>query len=208
MIYDITRPLAPNTAVFPGDTPVRFSTVLRLADGASCNLSAISMTAHAGTHVDGECHYDDHSAGVDAVPLDVLIGPARVISALDMPVITRAWLEKQNVRDVKRLLLRTKNSAAPDDVFDVAFTYFEPDAAEYLGETGLRLIFTDCPSVDKSDAKKLIAHAGFFKHHVFIAENAQLADVPDGDYELVLLPLKLAGRDGAPARAILRDLPR
>ena len=103
MIYDITRPLKPDTAVFPGDTPVRFSTVLRLADGASCNLSAISMTAHAGTHVDGECHYDDASAGVDAVPLEVLIGLARVITLPDdMPVITRAWLQTHNLRGVKR----------------------------------------------------------------------------------------------------------
>ncbi|HQV68971.1 MAG TPA: cyclase family protein [Thermoflexales bacterium] len=205
MIYDITRPLKPDTAVFPGDTPVRFSTVLRLADGASCNLSAISMTAHAGTHVDGECHYDDASAGVDAVPLEVLIGLARVITLPDdMPVITRAWLQTHNLRGVKRLLLHTKNSAAPDDVFDVNFPYFEPDAAEYLGEIGVRLICTDCPSVDKSDAKTLIAHAGFFKHHVFIAENVQLTGIADGEYELVILPLKLAGRDGAPARAILR----
>jgi arylformamidase len=154
--------------------------------------------------VDGECHYDDHSLGVDAVPLDVLIGPARVITAPDVPAITRTWLEGQNLRGVKRLLLHTRNSAAPENVFDVNFTYFEPDAAEYLGEVGVRLLCTDCPSVDKSDAKKLIAHAGFFKHHVFIAENVQLTGIADGEYELIILPLKLAGRDGAPARAVLR----
>lgn len=205
MIYDITRPLAPDTAVFPGDTPVRFSTVLRLADGASCNLSAISMTAHAGTHVDGEYHYDDASAGVDAVPLDALVGLAKVITLPDgMPTITRAWLQTHTLRGVKRLLVHTRISAAPDTLFDVTFPYFEPDAVNYLGELGARLVCTDCPSVDKSDAKTLIAHAAFFKHHIYIAENVMLAGIADGEYELIILPLKLVGRDGAPARAILR----
>jgi kynurenine formamidase len=93
-IYDITRPLSPHTAVFPGDVPVRIAPTMQMRNGDSCNVTAITLSTHAGTHVDAPRHYSDEGCGVDAIPLDVLIGPARVISLATETKITTADLQR------------------------------------------------------------------------------------------------------------------
>ncbi|MFC1464415.1 MAG: cyclase family protein [Candidatus Brachytrichaceae bacterium NZ_4S206] len=228
MLYDITRTLAPRTAVFPGDTPVAIVPTLQMRAGDSCNVTAITMSAHAGTHVDAPRHYSDAGAGIDAVSLDVLIGPARVIT-LDVPeAITIADLERalqlahsasdahHTTRDTRllnsqfsifnftRLLIHTRASDVPDDVWDDTFAYFDPQAADWLGGHGVRLIGTDAPSVDPAASKDLPAHNTFLRHGVIIVENLRLCNVPDGEYELIALPLKIADNDAAPARVVLR----
>ncbi len=205
MIYDITRPLSPRTAVFPGDVPVRIAPTMQMRNGDACNVTAITLSTHAGTHVDAPRHYSDEGCGVDAIPLDVLIGPARVISLAAETTVTMADLRHALERRPfpARLLIHTSASEQPEDVWSAAFSAFAPDAAEWLGASGLRLIGTDAPSVDPAESKDLPAHRAFLRHGVFILENICLRDVPDGDYELIALPLRLVDGDAAPARAVL-----
>ncbi|BCX04989.1 MAG: kynurenine formamidase [Candidatus Roseilinea sp.] len=228
MLYDISRTLTPHIAVFPGDTPVSIAPTLQMHAGDSCNVTAITMSAHAGTHVDAPRHYSDDGAGIDAVPLDVLIGPARVVTLDALEAITIADLERalqlthpasdahHTTRDLRllnsqcsifnftRLLIHTRASDTPDDGWNDAFAYFDPQAAEWLGANSLRLIGTDAPSVDPAVSKDLPAHKAFLRHGVIIMENLCLRGVPDGEYELIALPLKIAGNDAGPARVVLR----
>lgn len=201
--YDITRTLTPRTAVFPGDTPVSITQVMQMARGDSCNVSSISMSVHAGTHIDAPRHYADDGIGVDRLPLEVLIGPARVVTLDAQDAISLA--DVQRLGDVCGLavLVHTRASDTADDVFDPAFAYFSSQAADWLGEQGARMIGTDAPSVDEAVSKELPAHHVFLRHNVIIMENLCLRDVPDGDYTLIALPLKIADCDAAPARVVL-----
>jgi arylformamidase len=212
MFYDITRTLTPHTAVFPGDTPVTIAPVMQMRNGDSCNVTSVAMSAHAGTHVDAPRHYNDAGAGIDSVSLDVLVGPARV-ATIEVGTITVAELKRvmphasnatNHESRVTRLLIHTPSSDTPDDVWNPSFTYFTPEAADWLGANGVRLIGVDTPSVDPATSKDLPAHKAFLRHGVIIMENLCLRGVPDGDYELIALPLKIEDNDAAPARAILR----
>lgn len=204
MRYDITRLLTPRTAVFPGDTAVAITPVLQMKAGDSCNVTAITMSAHAGTHIDAPLHYADDQAGIDAVSLDVLIGPARVITLTVPEAITPDDLQAAlGDMPFTRLLIHTRASDTPNDVWQPDFVCFEPAAATWLGERGCRLIGTDAPSVDPAASRDLPAHKAFLRGNVIIMENLCLAGVPDGAYELIALPLRIVGNDAAPARVIL-----
>jgi arylformamidase len=207
MLHDISRLLTPRTAVFPGDTPVALTPVAEIARGASVNVTAITCSSHAGTHVDAPLHYSLDGAGIDRVDLDVLIGRCRVVTIDEPGDVTAAALRARlgDARPV-RLLLHTRASAVPDDVWDDRFAAIEPAAAAWLCDAGVRLIGVDAPSVDPADSKALPAHKAFLRGGVTIMENLQLTGVPDGDYELIALPLRIAGNDAAPARAVLRTL--
>ncbi len=206
MRYDITRALTPRTAVFPGDTPVCITPVMQIKAGDSCNVTSITMSAHAGTHVDAPLHYADDQAGIEAVSLDVLIGPTRVVTLNAGDVITIDDLQTAlGDAPFTRLLIHTRASDVPDDVWQPDFVCFEPAAAAWLGERGCRLVGTDAPSVDPAASRDLPAHKAFLHGNVIIMENLCLAGVPDGTYELVALPLRIAGNDAAPARVILRN---
>jgi arylformamidase len=209
-LYDITRTLTPRTAVFPGDTPVAITPTMQMRNGDSANVTSLAMSAHAGTHVDAPRHYADDGEGIDGVSLDILIGPARVVTLDVREVITVHDLEtiRQPTPDSLppiRLLIHTRASDAPDDVWSADFVYFTSEAAEWLGANGVQLIGTDAPSVDPATSKDLPAHRAFLKHDVIILENLCLRGVPDGDYELIALPLKIKDNDAAPARVILRN---
>lgn len=159
MRYDITRLLTPRTAVFPGDTAVAITPVLQMKAGDSCNVTAITMSAHAGTHIDAPLHYADDQAGIDAVSLDVLIGPARVITLTVPEAITPDDLQAAlGDMPFTRLLIHTRASDTPNDVWQPDFVCFEPAAATWLGERGCRLIGTDAPSVDPAASRDLPAH--------------------------------------------------
>lgn len=203
MIYDITRPLFPGAAVFPGDTPVSLIETLSLARGDSCNVSALTMSLHAGTHIDAPRHYALGAPGIDATPLDALVGPARVVHApLTGPIplsLAQAW----PLAGVTRLLIRTPASDTPHDVFDPDFAWFTREAADYLGRRGVRLLGTDAPSVDEATSADLPAHTMFLRHTITLVENLCLRDVPEGDYQLIALPLRIVDGDAGPARVIL-----
>ena len=205
MLFDLTRPLTPRTAVFPGDTPVSIQQVARMRDGASCNVSALTLSSHAATHIDAPRHYSDEASGIEAISPDVFLGPVRVITVMS-PFIQSSDLAGYDLSRVTRLLIHTRASAVPNDVWEPDFAHFDPNAAEYLGHIGLRLIGVDTPSVDPADSKSLPAHKTFLRHNITIMENLIFTGVPDGDYELIALPLAIIGCDAAPARAILRSL--
>jgi arylformamidase len=206
MIYDITRILSAKTPVYPGDPPVVISPVAQIATGDPCNVSSISMSVHAGTHIDAPRHYADGAPGVDALDLHTLIGPARVVSLSVRDEITSEALRiaLPGPLDGFAVLVHTPaGDADAGEEFDRSFVHFTPQAAEWLGTAGVRLIGTDAPSVDSADSMELAAHKAFHRAGITIIENLLLRNVPDGAYQLIALPLKIAGADGAPARVVL-----
>jgi arylformamidase len=127
------------------------------------------------------------------------------VLSIDTPAnITVNSLVQARLTGISRLIVHTRASDIPNDVWDPTFPAFEPDAAEWLGINGIVFIGTDAPSVDPADSKSLPAHNAFLRHNVIIAENLNLSGVPDGDYELIALPLSIVGIDAAPARIVLR----
>jgi arylformamidase len=205
MIYDITRTLSAKTPVYPGDPPVIITPLAQIATGDPCNVSGISMSMHAGTHIDAPRHYADGAPSVEALDLNILIGPARVVSLSARDEITREALRAALPGDLAGLavLVHTRASEANGEIFDPSFAHFTPQAAEWLGTAGVRLVGTDAPSVDGADGIELTAHKAFYSAGIYILENLVLRGVPDSDYQLTALPLKIAGADGAPARVVL-----
>ncbi|MBK9234517.1 MAG: cyclase family protein [Anaerolineae bacterium] len=151
-------------------------------------------------------HNSDAGPGIDRIPLDVLIGRARVVTLPVTNAITLADVQALDLAGVTRLLVHTRDSDVPDDVFDHDLVFFTPDAAAWLGDQGVRLIGTGAPSVDPVSSADLAAHQAFLRCAVVIVENLCLRAVPDGDYEVMALPLCIAESDGAPARVVLRTL--
>jgi len=201
-IYDITWPILPGMAVWPGQPPVELARLRSMDNGERNNLSTLSCSVHSGTHMDAPVHFLADGIDITALPLDVMLGPARVIELPDADVITAASLAKFDVTGVTRLLYKTRNSRLSRDVFHKDFVFMTLDAAEWLISQGIRLVGADYLGVeifgsDGSVHRKLLG-AG-----VIIVEGLDLADVPPGDYKLYCLPLKLVGSDGAPARAVL-----
>lgn len=208
-VFDISEPISPATAVFPGDTPFSAKWVARLADGASCNVSAIEMSVHCGTHTDAPCHFEDGGADMASVSLEAYIGRCRVIDvrgAGDPPLVPPEALTRDALEGAERVLLRTRSSHDPE-VFDPAFTAVGPGAARVLVEAGIRLVGIDTPSMDFATSQDLPAHHVLHRGGVAILENLDLSAVEPGDYELIALPLKIVGSDSSPVRAILRELP-
>ena len=205
-LYDLTRPLSPRTAVYPGDTPVSIAATSQLRNGDMCNVSSIAMSVHAGTHIDAPRHYSDDAPGVDALDLRVLTGSARVATIATNAAIDTADLSHLSDLSGRALLVHTRGSETPYDVFDPAYVHFTPAAAAWLGECGVRLVGIDTPSVDPSDSTDLPAHLTFLRYGIIIVENLCLRGVPDGDYRLLALPLKIVDCDAAPARVLLESV--
>jgi len=181
-IWDITRPLAPGIPVWPGDRPYERVWTARLEAGAACNVGAISMSCHAGTHIDAPFHLALTGATVDQVPLQACVGPCVV-----MPLARLA-----EAAGHERVLVRAAGGA--------------PTAAGIAALAGLRLFGTDAASVDPEGAAALDVHHALWHRGAVILEGLALDGVPDGPYELLALPLRLAGMDAAPVRALLREL--
>ncbi len=198
MILDITHPLSPAIAEWPGDAPFTRTINARLAKGASVNLSSISLSVHNGTHADAPYHYDNDGLTMEQVPLDRFIGPALVIDVTGYDPIPIEALQP-----AERILLRTGGhpdiTRFPDD-----FPVLAEDATDWLGQNGVKLIGVDVPSVDKPSSKHLPIHHGLRRNGVLILENLNLAGVDPGPAELIALPLKIVGADGSPVRAVLR----
>ena len=207
MLYDISLPVNPKTVTFPGDPTIRFHPALRLERGEVVNLTAMEMCVHTGTHFDAPWHFLDDGARTDEVPLDAFLGPALVVEIPDVMAVGRAELERLPLEGVVRLLLKTRNSVLlRDSVFHEDFTYLTKDGAEYLVSRGLRLVGIDYFSIDRFHSPDFPAHHALLRANVVIVEAVDLSAVPPGHYELLCLPMKLAGVDGAPVRAVLRTL--
>lgn len=202
-IYDLSPKLHPGTAVWPGDTPFSLNEVMRIHDGESVNLSSITMSLHTGAHMDAPWHYQEAGGSIDEVSLEQCVGNAVVVRLAVSGAIGPRHLEAAVALKPKRLLVCCNPDRSPD-AFPTPFPYFSEEGARFLADSGICLVGTDSPSVDHVDSKDLPAHRAFGKAGVVILENLVLGHVPAGEYELTALPLKIAGADGSPVRAILR----
>jgi len=202
--HDITVPLSPHLPVYPGDPAVTFEPVTRIARGDTANVTRITLTTHSGTHLDVPGHCRDGGATVDHLPLSLLMGKARVLDLRGTGTIGRRELARLPARGEERLLLRTDNSLLWNRPgFQDEFTHLTEEGAAYLIEAGVRLVGIDYLSIEGIDSG-ITVHRMLLDAGVVILEGITLAEVEPGEYELICLPLKIAGGDGAPARAILR----
>ena len=207
-IYDITVDLSEELPVFPGDPPLRIEPVAALARGDAGNVSRITMSTHSGTHLDPPRHFNDNGLSVDQLPLSLLVGNALLAEVKGTKAIGRAELEQLPLKGEERLLLKTDNSRLWDlPGFSGDYSHLTPDGACYLVETGIKLVGIDYLSVECLDGDGEV-HRFLLDNGLVILEGLNLNGVAAGSYELICLPLKIRGGDGAPARAILRSRER
>ncbi|HLQ39016.1 MAG TPA: arylformamidase [Planctomycetota bacterium] len=208
-IWDVSEPIEPASATFPGDTPFTQQWALRIERGESCNVSSICMSVHLGTHTDAPLHFEVAGDDIAAVDLRKYIGRCRVIDVRGEgrpALVPVRLLTPELLRGAERLLLRTR-STHDHRVFDPDFTAVGPDAARALVAAGIVLVGIDTPSIDHASSKELDGHHALYAGGVAILENLDLSRVPAGDYELIALPLRIVAGDSSPVRAILRELP-
>jgi arylformamidase len=205
MLYDISPAISPSLAVWPGDTPPCREVLQDLARGDAVTLSSLRATVHLGAHADAPSHYGPGGATIDERSLELYLGDCEVIrvaAARDRQV-TPGLLSR--TVSAPRVLLAT--GTAPDPaVFNRDFAALAPELIDHLHDCGVRLVGVDTPSVDPADSKTLPAHSRCLAHDMAILEGLRLADVPEGRYELIALPLRLVGFDASPVRAVLRSL--
>jgi len=203
---DVSVPVRSGMVHWPGDPAVKLERFTSIDKGAEANVTRIDMSAHTGTHMDAPLHFFDGDPGIESLPLDIAMGPARVIAIEGEEPIDRGQLEGLGIAGGERVLFRTYNSDHPwvERKFDRAFVYVSVEAAEFLGEVGVALIGVDYLSVGgyKSDGAE--THRALLGAGVWVVEGLDLSEVDPGDYELICLPIKLVGSDGAPARVLLR----
>jgi len=205
-LWDISPPVQASSPVFPGDTPYTQQWATTLSDICPVNVSAITLSPHVGAHADAPLHYDPQGATVGALDLAPFLGRCRVIHALDAgPLITLAHLQHALTDLPPRVLVRTYRQF-PLAQFDTQLTGFDPDCVQHLADLGVQLIGTDSASIDPADSKTLPSHQVIRQRGLRVLENLLLDDVPEGDYELIALPLKLMTADASPVRAVLREL--
>ena len=205
-LWDISPPLDAHSPVFPGDTPYTQQWAATLSDSCPVNVSAITLSPHVGAHADAPLHYDPHGAAVGALDLAPFLGRCRVIHALDAsPLITVAHVQHALTELPPRVLVRTYRQM-PTAQFDAKLTGFNPDCVQLLADLGVQLIGTDSASIDPADSKSLPSHQVIRQRGLRVLENLLLDDVPEGDYELIALPLKFMTADASPVRAVLREL--
>jgi arylformamidase len=206
--HDISVPLTPELAVWPGSPGIEFRQWSAISDGANANVTELDIDAHAGTHVDAPRHFIDGGRSVDAIGLEPFIGPAVVVDVGPAIEIDATVLQSLVPADIERLLLRTGNSEKPEiyDRFDRGFAGLTLNGAEWLAAAGLRLVGIDYMSIQRF-AEPDDVHRVLLGAEIAILEGLRLEAVEPGDYELVCLPLRLVGTEAAPARAILLPQP-
>jgi len=208
-IYDVTVPIRAGMPIYEGDPAVEIQAWSALAKGDSANVSFLHFGAHTGTHVDAPAHFVEGARKIDALPLDVLIGPARVVCVADnVTEIDANFISAAGLAGVERVLFHTRNSDFWSEGFRRDFTHLLPEAAEMLVEMGIKLVGTDYLSIEKFHSGHHRTHLALLSQSVVIVEGLNLSAVPAGEYELICLPLKIAdgAGDGAPARAVLRTI--
>lgn len=204
-LYDISLPVENGGVIYPGNPEIHIERQQDMAKGGSSNVSLLSLGSHTGTHVDAPLHMIPGGAGVDAIPLDALIGPA-ILCAFgdDVMAVTAALLRAQPLQGHQRVLLKTRNSGfIRDREFHRDYTFLAPDGAEYLASLGVRLVGIDYLSIEQFHSGHHRTHTTLLERGIVIVEGLDLSAPPAGIYGLSCLPVLLAGIDGAPARAVL-----
>ena len=202
---DVSVPIRPGMVHYPGNPPVLIDFVRDLKRGDAETLSHLSLSVHTGTHVDAPVHFLPDAAGVDRLPIETLIGAARVIDVPDAEGLTAAHLTPHGIAPGERILIRTRNSQLGwnSDEFFASYSYLAVDAAALLAEKRVRLIGVDYLSVGRGETNPEV-HRILLGAGIVILEGLDLSQVSPGRHDLICLPLRLVGRDGSPARALLR----
>lgn len=206
---DISVPIRDGMVRWPGDPAVRVHRIHAIEHGDEVNLTQLSMSAHTGTHMDAPLHYLPGADSMDALPFTATIGHARVVAVETPGPIAWHILESADIQAGERLLLKTRNSDRlwPGREFDPRFTALSLEAARWLATLQIRLLGIDYLSVGPYHGEGAEVHRALLGAGIWILEGLNLMAVEPGQYELICLPLRLAGADGAPARALLRPLP-
>lgn len=206
-IIDISRTLNEEIAVWPGDTPFQLQRNAALSQGDSVNLTTLILSAHTGTHVDAPYHFQDGGATIEDVDLTYYWGKAQVVTVQrENGALEPADFAGYDLSRAPRLLVRSAASNLDPRRFPDQYVYPSPALAQELARHGVMLYGSDSPSMDHVDSNTLPGHNALYMAGIAILEGLDLSDAPDGLYELVALPLKIAGGDGTPVRAALRTL--
>lgn len=207
---DISVPLRDSMVHWPSDPPVRIKRVEDIEKGDTANMSVISMGTHSGTHVDAPIHFIKEGKGVDNMPLDTVIGRARVTEIGDPESIKPEELRRHDIRRGERILFKTRNSSElwQKDEFVEDFVFISDAAADFLVNRGIRLVGIDYLSVGSFKHGGSYVHKKLLSGGIWIIEGLNLSNVTSGKYDLICLPLRIVGGDGAPARAILKPAAR
>ena len=204
-LWDISPPVHADSPVFPGDTRYQQQWAATLGPGCPVNVSTITLSPHVGAHADAPLHYDPHGAAAGALDLAPYIGRCRVIHAIGCgPLVQCEHIAHALQALPPRVLVRTYDKAPTG--WDPDLPAYAPETLEHLAALGVRLVGIDTASIDPADSKLLASHQVIRRHDIRVLENLVLDDVPEGDYELIALPLKLTTADASPVRAVLREL--
>ncbi len=202
-LYDITPVVSPRLAVWPGDTPPQRQVLLDLGRGDSVTLSSLHATVHLGAHADAPSHYGSAGESIAQADLARYLGRCQVVRVAARPGTRVARLPVTIAEP--RVLIATGSYPNPEH-FTEDFAALDPTLIDGLHSAGVRLVGIDTPSVDLFASKDLPTHGACLRHDIRILEGLVLAEVPDGSYELIALPLRLEGFDASPVRAVLRSL--
>lgn len=205
-VYDISVAIQPGLPLWPGDEPLELERVQQISNGDISNVTKISCSVHIGTHVDAPVHFLKDGKGIETLSFRVLNGRAYVVDLPGVELITREVLEEANVPPrTRRVLFKTRNSQYwndPKHTFKRDFVGLDESASRWLVQKGVQLVGVDYLSVAPYNAP-ITTHEVLLRHDIVILEGLDLRQVAQGRYMLHCLPLKIAGSDGAPARAIL-----
>jgi arylformamidase len=205
MLIDVSLPLDATLPTYPGNTPFSLEAIKRIARGDSSNVSTLHMSAHCGTHVDAPRHFFDAASGTDALPLEMLIGRARVIEVISRAGITAEDLAAMDFSEDVRLLIKTRNSRIWGDAgFHTDYVGVTESGAKHLVAHGVKVVGVDYLSVEVFKTPGAPAHHVLLGAGTIVIEGLNLRDVEPGIYEMFCLPLRVVGSDGAPARVVLR----
>ena len=207
-IWDISPPVHAASPVFPGDAAFQLQWAARIGPGCPVNISTLTLSPHTGAHADAPLHYDDSGVAIGAVSLEPYLGHCRVIHAIGCgPLVQWSHLEHALHGLPPRVLVRTY-AQMPQEHFDTALPAYAPETVMRLADLGVLLIGIDSASIDPADSKLLASHQVIRLRGLRVLENLLLDDVPEGDYELIALPLKFTTACASPVRAVLREMKR
>lgn len=203
-IVDITQPLFTGMVVYPGDSEVTVRKLFRIEAGDPYNLTIMTMGAHAGTHLDAPNHFLERGAEIQDIPLNALIGRARVLDCRDIEKIGEPELEQRGIGAGERILFKTANSKSRQkERFSGDYVYLTADGADFLLKKKVALVGIDCLSIEEYGAPEARAHLTLLGAGIPILEGLDLSGAEEGGYFMAALPLKLKGAEGAPVRAVL-----
>ncbi len=210
-VWDISRTLSNDFAEWPGDEPFHYRLTKEIAKGATVNLGAVTMSVHNGTHADARFHFDSKGASIEKAPLEVYLGRTTVVDLAQsfsqsrekhLITLEDLRLHAEDIAATSRLLVKT-DRWSDSTVFPEQIPVIAADVPAWLQKNGVKLLGLDLPSMDEIDSKSLQNHHALARAGIAIVESLDLSNVAPGIYNFAGLPLKIAGADGAPMRAIL-----